>query len=279
MAAIKIKKNFENVANSFALLRSENMFCDVNLIVENKVFPCHKLVLSASSDYFMNMFNGSFVEHEKKDITIHDVTAEVFANVLDFIYCQEISVDENNLEGILGASCMFLLSELKESCVKFCETMICDANFVFLTDTAELYDLDDLMKKCIDWIVSKFKHMEESSFLSLSSHTACKVLSSKELSVSNEVEVGKAVLKWLKANPEHASQDIEKMVSAIRLAECDTLFVKSVLMESDLIKKSVETIAMLSLFCEQKSYGLYFPKEIPIHFPRRSTGLRFQVSY
>ena len=278
MAALKVKKNFANVFNSFDQFRNENLFCDVNFVVEEKVFPCHKLVLSASGDYFMNMFNGKFVEHEKKDITIHNVTPEVFAKVLDFIYCQEISVNENNVEGILGASCMFLLSELKDSCVQFCETILCDANVLFLTDAAELYDLDDLMMKCTQWIVRKFKRME-STFLSLSSHAACKVLSSKELSVANEVEVCEAVLKWLKANPEHASKDIKKMVSAIRLTECDPLFVKSVLLESDLIKKSVETIAMMSLFCEQKCYGLFFPKEIPIHFPRRSTGLRFQVSH
>ena len=40
-------------------LRKVNKLCDVNLKVENKLFPAHRIVLAACSDYFCAMFTGN----------------------------------------------------------------------------------------------------------------------------------------------------------------------------------------------------------------------------
>ena len=150
-------------------------------------------------------------------------------------------------------------------------------NVLPLTETAELYDLKELLTMCIKLIVQEFGRMKD-TFLSLSCNMAYKVLSSQELLVSNEIEVAEAVVEWLKNNPDHTNSDVHTMISAVRITECDPLFVKTALMESDDIKMCTNVLSMLSLYCDQKCYGLFMPKDIPLHFPRRSTGLRFQVS-
>ena len=40
-------------------LRKMGKLCDVNLKVQNKMFPAHRIVLAACSDYFCAMFTGN----------------------------------------------------------------------------------------------------------------------------------------------------------------------------------------------------------------------------
>ena len=270
----KVQKSFN--ANDFQQYRENKSLCDVNLIVENTSFPCHKLVLSANCDYFKNMFSGYFAEADKKEITIGEISADIFKIVLDYIYYQEISLAEENVRQLLGASCMLLLTDLKKSCVKFCESILSDSNVLLMIETAELYDLECLQRKCTRFIVDRFENME-SAFLSLSSNAACRVLSNSDLPVTNEVQVAKAALKWLETNCEHSSSEIHKLMLTVRITECDPLFVKTVLIEHTILKKSLKTISMLSLYVNQQCFGLFLPKDIRLSFPRRSTGLKFQV--
>ncbi|KAJ7310487.1 hypothetical protein JRQ81_007409 [Phrynocephalus forsythii] len=65
--------------------RGHGLFCDVTVIVEDRKFRAHRNVLSASSTYFHHLFSvaGQVVE-------LNFIRAEVFAEILNYIYSSKI---------------------------------------------------------------------------------------------------------------------------------------------------------------------------------------------
>lgn len=61
-------------------------FCDVKLLVGDRVFGVHRLVLAASGPYFAALFSGAMSEAREEEVRIVGVEADVFEMLLEFIY-------------------------------------------------------------------------------------------------------------------------------------------------------------------------------------------------
>ena len=89
-----------NVSKSFGLLRSEEYLHDVRLMSEDyHEVSAHRLVLSACSEYFRNIFKNC----KKQDtlICLDGITNEDLKNVLDYIYLGEAHIFQDKLDSFL----------------------------------------------------------------------------------------------------------------------------------------------------------------------------------
>ena len=73
-------------------LRSDRVLADTVLVAEGKEFPCHRAVLSASSQYFRTMFGSSLRESNERRIKFDGVTSLALGRIIDFIYSGRIKV-------------------------------------------------------------------------------------------------------------------------------------------------------------------------------------------
>ncbi|CAH1799754.1 unnamed protein product, partial [Owenia fusiformis] len=64
-----------------------DLFCDITLEVEGKQFNCHKVILSANSQYFQSMFSNGMSETSQNTIVLKDVSSKVMENILNHLYC------------------------------------------------------------------------------------------------------------------------------------------------------------------------------------------------
>ena len=55
-------------------------------VVGSQRFSAHRLVLSAMSDYFRAMFNSNVREADEKEIALHDIEADIFQHLINYIY-------------------------------------------------------------------------------------------------------------------------------------------------------------------------------------------------
>ena len=77
-----------NVSKSFGLLRNECYLHDVTLVGDdNKQVSAHKLVLSASSEYFKNIFKNNN-KHAHPLLCLDGIASEELGNIMDYIYNQ-----------------------------------------------------------------------------------------------------------------------------------------------------------------------------------------------
>ncbi|XP_078268278.1 transcriptional regulator Kaiso [Rhinoraja longicauda] len=71
--------------------RAQGLFCDITIIVEDRKFRAHKNVLSSASSYFHHLFSLDGTSNVNGQVLeLNFVRAEVFAEVLNFIYTSKL---------------------------------------------------------------------------------------------------------------------------------------------------------------------------------------------
>ena len=90
-----------NVSKSFGLLRNEDYLHDVTLVGDdNNQVSAHKLVLSACSEYFKNIFKNN--KHTHPLLCIDGIASGDLNNIMDYIYNGEVKIFQDDLDRFLG---------------------------------------------------------------------------------------------------------------------------------------------------------------------------------
>ena len=89
-----------NVTTSFQELRNDLDFCDVTLASEgNQQIKAHKVILSASSPFFMEMLRSN--KHVHGLIYMRGITYKDLAAIVDYIYHGYVNIYQEDLENFL----------------------------------------------------------------------------------------------------------------------------------------------------------------------------------
>ena len=89
-----------NVSRSFGILRNENHLHDVTLVTDNhEKVPAHRLVLSACSDYFKDIFKNN--QHSHLLLCLDGISSQDLKNIMDYIYNGEVQIYQDDLDRFL----------------------------------------------------------------------------------------------------------------------------------------------------------------------------------
>ena len=100
-----------NTSNTFKKLRTSDHFYDVTLVSDDQQqLAAHKVVLSASSEYFKNILTSN--KHSHPMLCLNGVNTVDLKNMLDFIYNGEIQIYQDNLDNFLDVAQRFQLEGL-----------------------------------------------------------------------------------------------------------------------------------------------------------------------
>ena len=91
----------QNVNTAFENLRGNNDFSDVTLACEDgQQFEAHKVILAASSPFFQRLLKRR--KHPHPLIYMRGLKSEDLSAILDFLYCGEANVFQENLDSFLA---------------------------------------------------------------------------------------------------------------------------------------------------------------------------------
>ncbi|CAH1262607.1 KLHL24 [Branchiostoma lanceolatum] len=99
--------------------RSEGHLVDVTLCAEGMEIPCHRLVLSACTDYFRAMFRGGHPESRKDKIEMLGVNGEALESLVTYAYTSNINITMDNVQPLFEAANMLQVKPVEEGCEKF----------------------------------------------------------------------------------------------------------------------------------------------------------------
>lgn len=92
--------NFQsNMLDVFERLFLDERFVDVTLACEGQLIKAHKMVLSASSSYFQDIFTTTPCSHPV--VIMKDVAAKDLRKILEFMYKGEINVSKQEIASVL----------------------------------------------------------------------------------------------------------------------------------------------------------------------------------
>ena len=102
-----------NVSKSFGILRKEDYLQDVTLVGDdNHQLPAHRLVLSACSEYFKEIFKRN--KHPSTLVCLEGLLESDLNHVLDYIYNGEVNIYQEDLDRFLGVAQRLKLEGLLE---------------------------------------------------------------------------------------------------------------------------------------------------------------------
>ena len=101
----------KNASKTFGLMRDEDFLQDVTLVGDDdSQIAAHKLVLSACSEYFKNIFKKN--KHSHLLLCLDGVTKSELMNLLDYIYNGEVNIFQEELDRFLMIAQRFKLEGL-----------------------------------------------------------------------------------------------------------------------------------------------------------------------
>uniref|UniRef100_A0AAQ4QLT4 Zinc finger and BTB domain containing 38 n=1 Tax=Gasterosteus aculeatus aculeatus TaxID=481459 RepID=A0AAQ4QLT4_GASAC len=84
--------------------RSQGLFCDVTIVVEDVKFRAHKNILAACSGYFRSALTSPETWTSGQVLELMDLKSDVFASILNFIYCSKVtSLCPQDTRGLVAA--------------------------------------------------------------------------------------------------------------------------------------------------------------------------------
>ncbi|KFM69608.1 Protein bric-a-brac 2, partial [Stegodyphus mimosarum] len=95
----KLKNHASNTLNLLENLRSMENFVDVTLACEGQLIKAHKVILSAGSKFFHNLFTTNPCQHPI--IVMHNIKYSILKDIIDFMYKGEIYVTHDQLQEVL----------------------------------------------------------------------------------------------------------------------------------------------------------------------------------
>lgn len=100
-----------NTSRAFGLLRTDKSLQDVTLVGEdNHQVAAHKLILSACSDYFRNIFRNNMHSHPL--LCLEGITSADLDNIMDYVYHGEVKIFQEDLDRFLAIAERFKLQGL-----------------------------------------------------------------------------------------------------------------------------------------------------------------------
>ena len=104
----------DNVNCAFRSLREDADFADVTLACEDgKQVEAHKVILAASSPFFQNLLRKNN-DHAQPLIYMRGMKSEDLVAIVDFLYCGEANVFQENLDSFLAIAEELQLKGLTE---------------------------------------------------------------------------------------------------------------------------------------------------------------------
>ena len=92
-----------NLHSAFKSFREEKSFCDVSLLCENFTAEAHRVILSASSEFFKSVFQRT--SHQQHPfIYIKGIKPQELSSLIQFMYQGEVNVAQEDLQSFLAAA-------------------------------------------------------------------------------------------------------------------------------------------------------------------------------
>ena len=195
-----------------------NVYSDVTIIVENKTFRCHKVILSSVSPYFEAMFASDMKEAHNETIELIDMESEMFEKVLEFIYAASDVVDTENVSSLLQAAALLQIQPLQDRCESFMLDKIDNDNCIATWKLASGVDCKVLAQKAFIVILQEFANLWQShDFLALDKKELIDLIRDNNLNIPNEETVCDAAIRWMTEGNQSRLDSVADIVEKLRL--------------------------------------------------------------
>ncbi|VDI02695.1 kelch-like protein 20, partial [Mytilus galloprovincialis] len=238
----------------------------VTMRLDGQEFPCHKVVLSAFSQYFRAMFGGGLAESQQRKVSLNGVEPAMVQTLIDYGYTSEVVITRQNVQSLLSAANLLEIIPVKEACCLYLEKNMDELNCVGIHCFAELHACSELQQKSKVYILHHFQSVwQHEEFLELTKVKLVEILSDDDLNIDNEEIVYHAAVRWLDHDVGNRRNGFESVLECVRLPLVSCYFIHDHVESHEVIKCSQ---ACQKLVKEAKDFHLLQDRRAEFSSPR-----------
>ena len=209
----------KEMLDSMEQLRRNEELCDVELVVDQRCFRAHRVVLAASSMYFRAMFCRQMAESGQRRVVIQGVEPEALDSLIKFAYTCSLEINEENAQSLLAASNFLQMLRAREACCKFLQERLDCSNCLDVADFAEFQACMELLECALTFARRNFTEVSKHEHFVQISYTRMKhFLSSNDLHLpEGEEAVFQALISWTKHNLTERQGYFAELLNLVKL--------------------------------------------------------------
>lgn len=244
-------------------LLENDKFVDCILKVQDKEFPCHRLVLAASSPFFKAMFLSDLEESKKREIVLKDVEPGVMGMILRYLYTSDINLTEQNVQDIFMVANMYQIPSIFSVCVSYLQEKLVLGNCLAIFRLGLLLDCPRLTLAAQEFICERFQVVvRDQDFLQLAPNELGIIISSDALNVEREELVFEALMDWVKHDEKDRAKHLTDLLHCVRFRLMPLDYFKEKVERNQYIRFSQELKKDLDLVKDAHKGRLPKPKKL-----------------
>ncbi|XP_030263292.1 kelch repeat and BTB domain-containing protein 3 [Sparus aurata] len=229
--------------------RERGLMFDFTIKVQEHIFPCHRCVLAACSDFFRAMFEVDMKERGDGSVSLDNQCPVAVGSFLDFAYSGETLITEGNVDVLFQLASFLQVSVLSRACSDFLIGSMDLYNCLSLFSLAEAYGSATLLQSANEFVVQNFSDLSKTQdFLDMQVNVLEACLRSDALNVPSEEDVVTSLLRWIRHDLPGRKKLLPGLLSLTRLHHLPAL---KTLRDSDTLLSDSESC--LALFSEAQS--------------------------
>lgn len=198
-------------------LLENDRFVDCVLKIQDKEFPCHRLVLAASSPFFKAMFLSDLEESKKREIVLKDVEPGVMGMILRYLYTSDINLTEQNVQDIFMIANMYQIPSIFSVCVSYLQEKLVLGNCLAIFRLGLLLDCPRLSLTAREFICERYQVVvRDPDFLQLGPSELAIIITSDALNIEREEMVFESLMDWVRHDETNRLKDLPELLHCIR---------------------------------------------------------------
>ncbi|XP_023992586.1 kelch-like protein 40a isoform X1 [Salvelinus sp. IW2-2015] len=198
-------------------LLENQKFVDCVLKIKDREFPCHRLVLAASSPFFKAMFLSNLEEGGKKEIVLKDVEPGVMAMILRYIYTSDINLTEQNVQDIFMVANMYQIPSIFSVCVSYLQEKLVLGNCLAIFRLGLLLDCPRLAFTAREFICERYQLIvRDQDFHQLGPSELAAIITSDALNVDREEVVFESLMDWVGYDRTERVKELPDLLHCVR---------------------------------------------------------------
>ncbi|XP_014857677.1 PREDICTED: kelch-like protein 40a [Poecilia mexicana] len=244
-------------------LLDNDKFVDCVLKIQDKEFPCHRLVLAASSPFFKAMFLSELEESKKREIVLKDVDPSVMEMILRYLYTSDINLTEQNVQDIFMVANMYQIPSIFSVCLTYLQEKMVLGNCLAIFKLGLLLDCPRLTLGAREFICERYQVvMRDQDFFQLSPSELAIILSSDALNVEREEQVFESLMEWIKHDETMRLKELPELLHCVRFRLIPIDYFKEKVESHQYIRFNQEIKKELDLVTEAHQGRLPKPKRL-----------------
>ena len=226
--------------------RKQGLFNDVSIQVGNERFPCSRLVLSCYSAYFETMFETKMQEKYQNTIELQDCEEKDVKMLLDYMYGEEVAIDDKNVFSALAAADYLQIENVKTFCIEFLGKYLNIENCLDAVKAYSLYVPSKSADHIYNFISNNFLEIhKQEKFMSLLLNDLVSLLTQLNKNKLNQKHLFSAIIGWVANDREERKYDFPTLFQLIDLSEIPHQFLQQSISNDELVKQNADCLNLV----------------------------------